>query len=72
MDVDICQRADGAVTVIVRNDRAAREPTRPAPPGSGTGLIGLAERVALAGGGLDHGPTPDGGYALNVSLPVPQ
>ncbi len=39
-------------------------------PGTGTGLIGLAERVALADGALDHGPTADGGYALTAALPV--
>ncbi len=39
-------------------------------PGSGTGLVGLAERVALAGGRLDLGPTSDGGYALIATLPT--
>lgn len=72
VDVEVGQGTDGAVTVLVRNQPAAREPAPPPPPGSGTGLIGLAERVALTGGRLDHGPTPDGGYALNVVLPVPR
>jgi signal transduction histidine kinase len=40
-------------------------------PGAGTGLIGLAERVTLAGGTLTHAPTPDGGYALHATLPLP-
>ena len=40
-------------------------------PGAGTGLIGLAERVTLAGGSLTHAPTPDGGYALRATLPLP-
>lgn len=39
--------------------------------GAGTGLIGLAERVTLAGGELTHAPTPDGGYALRANLPLP-
>ncbi|HJS94831.1 MAG TPA: histidine kinase [Solirubrobacteraceae bacterium] len=72
VDVDIGQAADGTVTVVVRNQPAPREPAAPTPPGSGTGLIGLAERVALSGGRLDHGPTPHGGYAVNVTLPVPR
>ncbi|MGW0831031.1 sensor histidine kinase [Streptomyces prunicolor] len=39
-------------------------------PGSGQGLIGLAERVALAGGRFSHGE--DGaGYALRAWLPWP-
>jgi signal transduction histidine kinase len=41
----------------------------PAPPGRG--LIGLAERVALADGRLEHGPTPDGGWRLAAWLPWP-
>jgi signal transduction histidine kinase len=72
VEVDIHQAAGSCLTVSVLNRPAATESTTPTPPGSGTGLIGLAERVALSGGRLDHGPTPDGGYALNVELPVPQ
>ncbi|MGW1344937.1 sensor histidine kinase [Kribbella sp. NPDC002412] len=40
-------------------------------PGSGTGLVGLTERVQLAGGTLDHGRLPDGGFRLEASLPWP-
>ena len=39
------------------------------PPGTGTGLIGLAERVSLAGGTLEHGVDPDGAFVLRASLP---
>jgi signal transduction histidine kinase len=42
---------------------------RPAHVGSGTGLIGLGERVTLAGGTLHHGPLPDGGFQLTALLP---
>ena len=38
-------------------------------PGAGTGLIGLAERVSLAGGTLEHGVDPDGAFVLRASLP---
>ncbi|MFF4219673.1 sensor histidine kinase [Streptomyces nondiastaticus] len=38
-------------------------------PGSGQGLIGLAERAALAGGRCSHGPTPDGGFRIHGWLP---
>jgi signal transduction histidine kinase len=41
----------------------------PAPPGSGTGLIGLGERVALAGGELRHGPDAAGDFVLRATLP---
>ncbi|MEV0288278.1 MULTISPECIES: histidine kinase [unclassified Kribbella] len=40
-------------------------------PGSGTGLVGLTERVQLAGGTLDHSRLPDGGFRLEASLPWP-
>jgi signal transduction histidine kinase len=38
-------------------------------PGAGSGLIGLAERVALAGGRLEHGPAADGAFVLRAMLP---
>lgn len=41
----------------------------PLTPGSGTGLVGLTERVQLAGGTLDHGTVAGGGFRLHASLP---
>ncbi len=38
-------------------------------PGAGTGLVGLAERVTLAGGELEHGVDPDGAFVLRARLP---
>ncbi|MFF1819961.1 sensor histidine kinase [Kribbella sp. NPDC058245] len=43
----------------------------PLAPGSGTGLVGLTERVQLAGGTLDHQREPGGGFRLEASLPWP-
>ena len=37
--------------------------------GSGSGLVGLAERVSLAGGELEHGPDVDGDFVLRATLP---
>jgi hypothetical protein len=37
----------------------------------GQGLAGLAERVALADGRLEHGPTAGGGWRLAAWLPWP-
>ncbi len=41
----------------------------PVLPGSGTGLVGLRERVHLAGGRLEHGPTSTGEFKLRAWLP---
>ena len=38
-------------------------------PGSGAGLIGLRERVAVSGGTLHAGPKPDGGWEVKAWLP---
>lgn len=40
-------------------------------PGAGLGLVGAAERAELVGGTLEHGPGPDGTYAVRVWLPWP-
>ena len=61
---------DGArgVTVEVVN----RRPVGSAAllPGSGTGLLGLRERLALVGGTLESGPCPDGGWRVVAWLPA--
>lgn len=64
---------DGAagdqLDVSVRNSAATTKTARS--PSSGFGLLGLTERVDLAGGKLDHHPTPDDGYLLSAQLPWP-
>ncbi|HEX8102724.1 MAG TPA: histidine kinase [Solirubrobacteraceae bacterium] len=39
--------------------------------GAGSGLIGLAERVSLTGGRLEHGRTPAGEHRVHAWLPWP-
>jgi len=56
--------------IEVRNPIAYR-PERAVPPGSGAGIIGLAERAHLAGGRLEHGRTPGGDHRLWAWLPWP-
>ncbi|HEY3688622.1 MAG TPA: histidine kinase [Streptosporangiaceae bacterium] len=57
---------DEEVVVTVRNDAAGASLEL---PGSGTGLVGLEERVHLAGGTLTHGTTPAGEFELEGRLP---
>ncbi|HEX5882828.1 MAG TPA: histidine kinase [Actinomycetota bacterium] len=62
------------LTVEVRNQPVPAPAPGPGPaddPGAGQGLVGLAERVALANGRLEHGPTGGGGWRLAAWLPWP-
>jgi signal transduction histidine kinase len=38
---------------------------------AGNGLTGMRERAAAAGGGIEAGPGPDGGFRVAARLPVP-
>ncbi|MCX5070441.1 histidine kinase [Micromonospora lupini] len=67
--VTLVRNADG-VEVRVRNASAPAGPL-PRPASSGSGLLALAERVRLAGGVLDAGPSPDCGFAVRARLPLP-
>ncbi|MFC9297958.1 sensor histidine kinase [Streptomyces sp. NPDC057011] len=61
----------GPQYLLATVENAAR-PAGPLPGAvsSGTGLVGLDERVRLAGGTLDSGPRPGGGFAVSARLPV--
>ncbi len=39
-------------------------------PGTGTGLIGMKERVAALGGTLEAGPKPRGGFLVRAEIPT--
>lgn len=66
--------ADG-LHLEIRNARqpGSEPPSRTGLPSwarpAGTGLLGLAERAALVGGRLEHGPTPEGEFRLYAWLP---
>jgi signal transduction histidine kinase len=71
VDVRIAGAPGGDLVVEVRSRRAVAVGAPAALPGAGTGLVGLAERVALAGGTLEHGPDPAGDFVLRATLPWP-
>jgi signal transduction histidine kinase len=54
--------------VSVRNRKPLHAHAGPALPGSGAGLLGLQERVALAGGTLVHGPDGSGDFVVEAEL----
>ncbi|MCW2958784.1 MAG: integral rane sensor signal transduction histidine kinase [Solirubrobacterales bacterium] len=68
--VTLCVQApDGDLQVEIRSlAPVAVVPASPL-PGAGTGLIGLAERVTLAGGELQSGVDPEGAFVLRARLP---
>ncbi|MEE6262662.1 sensor histidine kinase [Plantactinospora sonchi] len=71
--VTLAGEPDGTLTVDVRNpltpDPPDAEPSDADLPGAGLGLLGLTERVSLAGGRLDHAVDATGAFHLHVELP---
>jgi signal transduction histidine kinase len=63
-DVRLVYR-DDALLVTVRDDGCGGGPSS-----SGTGLLGLTERVAVYGGTLAAGPAEGGGFELRAELPL--
>jgi signal transduction histidine kinase len=62
------EHSDDSVAITVRNSATARPPMDL--PSSGHGLLGLAERVRLAGGTIHSGHTDDGGWQIRATLPA--
>ena len=65
--VSIRRQADELVTSIVNT--AGSHQVTPLPSHQ-HGLIGLRERAELLGGTVTAGPTPAGGYHLEMRLPL--
>ena len=58
---------DGRVVIeIVDDGRGAGEGTR----GAGHGIAGMRERAAAAGGEVEIGPRPGGGFRVRACLPA--
>ncbi|WP_371785870.1 sensor histidine kinase [Streptosporangium subroseum] len=67
--IHVAGEPEQGLAIEVRNTAPTATPMPDA--GAGQGLIGLAERVALAGGRLEYGPTAAGGWRLSAWLPWP-
>jgi signal transduction histidine kinase len=61
-------RPGDGLTVEVRNPARVGGATTTT-PGAGLGLVGLAERAALAHGRFEHGRTLEGDFVVRVWLP---
>jgi signal transduction histidine kinase len=64
-------RPGSQLLVELANPVGRAVPAGPPISGSGTGLIGLTERVRLTGGELDHTVGADGEFRLRARLPWP-
>ncbi|MEU8222530.1 sensor histidine kinase [Kribbella sp. NPDC048915] len=62
------RRCAQELEVIVQNDKPPLPVTTA--PGTGHGLTGMRERVALLDGTVSTGPTPEGGYLVHALLPM--
>jgi signal transduction histidine kinase len=67
--VRVTGAADSGLHVRIRNRLPVHAYAGPALPGSGAGLLGLQERVTLAGGTLVHGPDGSGDFVVDAELP---
>ncbi len=67
--VRVTGAAGSGLHVSVRNRLPVHAHAGPTLPGSGAGLLGLQERVTLAGGTLVHGPDGSGDFVVDAELP---
>jgi signal transduction histidine kinase len=57
-------------SVLSRDRRTPKEPTLSRAHGTGRGLLGLRERVAVYGGDLDARHRLGGGYRVRARIPL--
>jgi signal transduction histidine kinase len=67
--ISVDRDGTGRVVITVANPPGTGTP--PDLPGSGSGLVGLAERIRLVGGELSGGPVEAGGWQLRAVVPWP-
>ncbi len=61
------ERTNGTVTVLVEDDGTGFDPDQ---PGSGLGLVGMRERIELAGGALTIDSRPAGPTRVRATVPA--
>ncbi|MGW4845679.1 sensor histidine kinase [Nocardia brasiliensis] len=64
--IELCYRTAELEISVTNGPGGAVAPSR----SGGRGLIGMRERVAVLGGGLETMPTPEGGYSVRAVLPL--
>lgn len=63
---------DARLMLVVENDRGPADPAK-GKHGTGVGLVNVCERLAARFGAeatCDHGPLPDGGWRVTLSMPL--
>ncbi|MFI6780007.1 sensor histidine kinase [Micromonospora sp. NPDC050276] len=69
--VDVAGGPGTGLTVVIGNRWPVGTPEGGTLPGAGTGLVGISERVTLAGGRLAYGRDDTGDFRLAAWLPWP-
>lgn len=69
---EVSVRGGPGVGLAMEVSNALPDPGGERPPGSGAGLTGIAERVALIGGNVSAGPTNENMFAVRAWLPWPR
>jgi signal transduction histidine kinase len=72
VSVEVGGEAGTGLVIAIRNPWPVAGSSAEAVLGTGTGLVGLAERAALAGGRLAHGRTGENEFVLTAWLPWPR
>ena len=68
--VTIGYREQEVMVEVIDDGRGAVTPAGDGRAGTGHGLIGMRERVAVFGGDLEVGPRPGGGFRVAARLPL--
>lgn len=70
LDVTTACNGDLAIQIVSRPDPAVPPAGQPAAVGARSGLLGLAERLALVGGTLEHRHNEAGEFVMRASVPA--